>query len=93
MNRKQLQEQIRLRLGGTATQMAAELALNAVLQALRDGLREEGEVKLARFGTFRITQRRPRRLLLPHSGQELILPARKTVTFHQCPTLWDSPEN
>ena len=56
MNKKQLLEHIRLALGGTATQSAAELALQAVTRAIQDGLREDGEVKLARFGTFRMRQ-------------------------------------
>ncbi|MBR2144707.1 MAG: HU family DNA-binding protein, partial [Akkermansia sp.] len=61
-NRQELQELVRQQLGGTATPMAAQLALDAVLRAIADGLAEDGEVKLARFGTFRVKQRAPRRL-------------------------------
>ncbi|MBR5887047.1 MAG: HU family DNA-binding protein [Akkermansia sp.] len=81
MNRKELLELIRKSLGGTATQNAAELALNAVTRAIQDGLREDGEVKLARFGSFRLRKAAPRRLLLPGSNKELILPERRVLRF------------
>lgn len=85
MPRRQLLESIRRALGGTATQSAAELALNAVTQAIRDGMREDGEVKLAKFGTFKLKQVAARRLLLPHNGQSLTLPPRKVLRFIPSP--------
>lgn len=81
MNRDDLQELVRRRLGGTATPMAAQLTLDAVLQAIRQGLQRDGEVKLARFGTFRIKERAARRLLIPGSGESMTLPRRKVVHF------------
>lgn len=81
MNRNDLQELVRHQLGGTATPMAAQLALEAVLQAIRQGLARDGEVRLARFGTFRLKERAPRRLLLPGSRESMILPRRKVVHF------------
>ncbi|MBR5331261.1 MAG: HU family DNA-binding protein [Akkermansia sp.] len=82
-NRQTLQELVRQQLGGTATPMAAQLAVDAVLRSICDGLAQDGVVKLARFGTFKVEQRAPRRLLLPGSQQELVLPQRKTVTFRE----------
>ena len=81
MNRNDLQELVRQQLGGTATPMAAQLALDAVLQAIGQGLARDGEVRLAKFGTFRVSQRAPRRLLLPGSRQSLILPQRQVIQF------------
>lgn len=81
MNRQGLQELVRRQLGGTATPMAAQLALDAVLRAIGDGLRDDGEVKIAHFGTFRVQQRTARRLLLPGSRQEHILPPRRVIVF------------
>lgn len=81
MNRNDLQELVRQQLGGTATPMAAQLALDAVLQAIGQGLARDGEVKLAKFGTFKVSQRAPRRLLLPGSRQSLTLPQRKVILF------------
>ena len=82
-NRQALQELVRQQLGGTATPMAAQLAVDAVLRSICDGLAEDGEVRLAHYGTFKVVQRAPRRLLLPGSQQELLLPQRKTVTFRE----------
>ena len=81
MNRRELLELIREALGGTATHSAADLALSAVIRAIQDGLREDGEVKLARFGTFRLRNVAARRLLLPGSGRAMELPARKVLRF------------
>lgn len=81
MNRNDLQDLVRQQLGGTATPMAAQLALDAVLQAIGQGLARDGEVRLAKFGTFRVSQRAPRRLLLPGSRQSLTLPQRQVIQF------------
>ncbi len=81
INRKELLEHIRRALGGTATPSAAELALEAVTRAIQDGLREDGEVRLARFGSFRMRSVAARRLLLPGSGKEMQLPQRRVLRF------------
>lgn len=81
MNRNDLQELVRQQLGGTATPMAAQLALDAVLQAIGQGLARDGEVKLAKFGTFKVSRRAPRRLLLPGSRQSHTLPQRHVILF------------
>jgi DNA-binding protein HU-beta len=81
MNRQGFQELVRRQLGGTATPMAAQLALDAVLRAITDGLNQDEEVKIAHFGTFKVQQRAARRLLIPGSGKEHILPPRRVVTF------------
>ena len=81
MNRRQLLELIRQALGGTATQSAAELALDADTRAIQDGLREDGEVKLARFGSFRMRRVAARRLLLPGSATPMQLPEREVLRF------------
>lgn len=81
MNRQGLQELVRHQLGGTATPMAAQIALDAVLRSIAEGINQDGEVKLAHFGTFRVKKREPRRLLLPGSATECVLPLRKVVIF------------
>lgn len=84
---KRLVESVRLRLGGTATPMAARLALQAVARAIRDGLQEDSEVRLAHFGTFRIKSCRSRRLLLPGTDRELVLPERRQLRFTPSPSV------
>lgn len=81
MNRQSLLELIRQSLGGTATIQAAKLSLSAVLQAIQDGLKEDGYVRLARFGIFETKRRQPRRLLHPLTHQEQTLPHRYIPVF------------
>lgn len=85
MHRTELEQHIREALGGTATHYAAELALTAVIRAIRDGLKVDGEVKIAGFGTFRMVPREPRSLLLPGSGKTMQLPARTELRFQPSP--------
>ncbi len=81
MTNKELLEEIREALGGTATQRAAELALHAVTQAIKDGLTEDGEVKLAGFGSFRYKTVAARRLTIPRSGKSMELSQRRVLRF------------
>ena len=77
---------VRKALGGTATQRAAKLAIVAVTQSVAEGLMEDGEVRLANFGVFRIRERAARRLLLPGSGKPAILPERREICFTPAPS-------
>lgn len=82
MKTKDLLAEIQRALGGTATRGAAEMALSATLRAIRAGLLEEGEVKLAGFGSFRMKEVAPRRVLLPGgNARGLQLPRRKVLRF------------
>lgn len=81
MNRQGLQELVRQQLGGTATPMAAQLALEAVLRGIRQGLREDGEVKLVHFGTFKTRRKAARNIKLPQSERTIQLPEHITVSF------------
>ncbi len=81
MKQAQFMQLVRKALGGTATQSAAELAVDAVVRAIRDGLQEDGEVRLARFGTWRVRKCQARRLLNPRTGEAMQLPERSELRF------------
>ncbi len=85
MNRTGLTEMVRCALGGTATTMAASLSIEAVLRAMRDGLWEDGSVKLAGFGSFTLKQSPARRVLNPRTAAECIVPARRVLRFKASP--------
>lgn len=87
MNTPHLILSIQRELGGTATPAAAQLALDAVLHALRTALLEDGIVKISRFGTFRRKEVRSRRLRHPHTGEVIQLPARSVIRFIPSPFL------
>ncbi len=86
MNHLSITECVRRALGGTATPGAAELALAAVTSAITDALVEDGQLRLAGFGTFRLRERAPRRLLLPGSGTPALLPRRRVICFSASPS-------
>ena len=85
MNKQELKEEVRKALGGTATPMAAELALDAVLRSIQEGLSEDGEVKLSGFGCFSIQELRARRIHQPHKGELYEIPNRLKVQFKASP--------
>lgn len=81
MKNKDLLAEVQRALGGTATLGAAEMALGATLRAIRAGLLEDGEVKLAGFGSFRMKEVAPRRVQVPGEQRFLTLPQRRVVRF------------
>lgn len=74
-------------LGGSATPAAAQDAIQCVLAAIRSGLLADGEVKIARFGTFRLKTVGERSLLLPGTQRKIRLPQRRVMRFHASPCL------
>lgn len=86
MNSVQLNDLVREALGGTATSVAASLSIEAVLRSIQEGLREDGAVKLAGFGSFRVKETAARSLRLPSDGRICDLPARPVLRFKAAPT-------
>lgn len=72
---------VRKQLGGSASTLAAERAVDSVLAAIKAGLRRDKEVQLVGFGTFASLVRAARRGFNPHSRQPMRIPAARTVRF------------
>jgi len=68
-------------MGGIASKAAAERAIDAVLAAVKRGLRSDKEVQLVGFGTFVLAGRSARRGFNPHTRKPMKIPAMKTVRF------------
>ena len=64
----------------TSKQQATRL-LDAVLDGVRKGLREEGSVTITGFGTFEVKARKPRVGRNPHTGEPIQIAAGKRVGF------------
>ncbi len=60
---------------------AAERALNAVLEAISDTVRDGFKVQLPSFGSFERGERAARTGRNPQTGAEIKIPASKTVKF------------
>jgi nucleoid DNA-binding protein len=56
-----------------------------IVQMLFDGITEilveEGGIELRNFGVFKVKKRKPRKARNPRTGEAVMVPARRTVTF------------
>ncbi len=66
---------------GFESKAQAERALAAVLDGVKDGLKKDGSVQLIGFGTFQVKERGPRKGRNPKTGEEMKIPASKSVGF------------
>lgn len=81
MNKAELVEEVQKLLGDGASKAATERAIDAVLAAVKRGLRRDKEVSLVGFGTFAAVVRPARRGFNPHTKQPMKIPAMRTVRF------------
>lgn len=82
MNKAELIESIKNQLGESATRKSAEEALNAVLAAVKEGIKSADEkVQIIGFGTFSVKDRAEREGRNPKTGQKMTIPASKVVSF------------
>jgi len=66
---------------GLETKAAAERAINAVIDAIEEGLKKDASVQLIGFGTFQVKDRSARKGRNPKTGEEIKIKATKTVSF------------
>ena len=81
MNKTELVAEVQKQLGNGVTKVAAERAVEAVLAAMKRGLRRDKEVSLVGFGAFTTATRPARRGFNPHTREPMKIPAVKTVRF------------
>jgi DNA-binding protein HU-beta len=81
MNKAELVEEVRKHLGPAASRAAAERATDAVLEAVKRGLKKEKEVQLVGFGTFAVSERSARQGFNPHTRRPMKIPAIRSVRF------------
>lgn len=63
------------------TKAEAERAINAVLEAIKKGVKKDKSVQLIGFGTFAAVKRAARNGVNPRTGEPLKIKASKTVKF------------
>lgn len=81
MNKAELVDEVRKQMGEETSLAAAERAVDAVLTAIRRGLRRDKEVQLVGFGAFAVATRAARNGFNPHTKQPMKIRAIKTVRF------------
>jgi len=81
MNKAQLVEYVQKKLGDRIARTAAENSVDAVLAAIKQGLRVDKEVQLVGFGSFSISHRAARGGYNPYTKKPMKIKAMKTVRF------------
>ena len=81
MNKAELVDEIKREMGEGCSKVAAEHALNSVLNAIVNGLKATGTVQLIGFGTFTVAKRAARTGVNPRTKAKIRIPASKTVKF------------
>ncbi|AVM24300.1 HU family DNA-binding protein [Bacillus pumilus] len=64
--------------------------VEATLHAIESTLKEEGQVKIAGFGTFEVTTRAARKGRNPSTGEEIDIPETKAPKFKAAKALKDA---
>jgi DNA-binding protein HU-beta len=67
--------------GGEHSRKTAEQAVNGVLEAIREELKNGGKVAITNFGTFEVSARAERVGHNPRTGEELLIEACNVVKF------------
>jgi DNA-binding protein HU-beta len=87
MNKAELVDMIQ---GEFESKAKAEKAVNAVIDAVKDGIKKDGKVQLVGFGTFTVKKRKARTGRNPQTGEQIKIKASKTIGFKPGKTLKDT---
>ena len=74
---------------GELSKKDAEKAVNATLQAIAEGMKNDGKVQLVGFGTFEVRDRAARKGLNPATGESIDIAACKVPAFKAGKSLKD----
>ncbi len=81
MNKAELIVEIQKLLGKEATKACAERALNAVLDAIKAGVKKQKKLQLIGFGTFSVVERKARTGINPQTKEKIKIKASKAIKF------------
>ncbi len=68
----------------------AAAAVDATVNGIIKGIKKERRLALSGFGTFTVRKRKARTGRNPRTGEEIEIPASKTVGFKPAPALKDA---
>lgn len=71
------------------TKKDSELAVNKVVESLKETLQEGNKVQLIGFGTFKVVERKERKGMNIQTKKPITIPAKKAVRFVPGKTLKD----
>ncbi len=81
MNKSELIEEVQKALGKDTSKAAAERSVDAVLEAVKKGVKKDKSVQLVGFGTFSVAKRAARKGINPRTKEQIKIKASKTVKF------------
>jgi nucleoid DNA-binding protein len=81
MNKVELVEAVQKTLGKETSKAVAERSVNAVIDAIKVGVKKTKTVQLIGFGTFKVATRKARIGVNPKTGAKIKIKASKTVKF------------
>ena len=81
MNKSGLVEAVQEILGDDVSKAYAEKAVSAVLDAVIQGVKNDGDVQIIGFGTFSVVDRAARTGVNPKTKEKIQIPASKAVKF------------
>jgi len=63
------------------SQVDAKKVVQGTFDSIIDTLLEVGRIELRNFGVFEVKTRKPRKARNPRTGEEVMVPEKKVVTF------------
>lgn len=81
MNKAELVEEVQKNLGADTSKAGAERAVEAVIEAVKKGIKKDKSVALIGFGTFSVAKRAARMGVNPKTGEKIKIAASKSVKF------------
>lgn len=81
MNKAELVANVQKSLGEDTSKAAAERAVDAVIDAIKEGIKKDKSVQLIGFGTFSVTKRAARTGINPQTKEKINIKASSSVKF------------
>jgi nucleoid DNA-binding protein len=81
MNKAELVSAVQKALGKDVSRADADRSVQAVIEAVKQGLKKDHAVQLVGFGTFKVVTRKARKGINPSTKEPMKIKASKTVRF------------
>ena len=81
MNKSELVTVVQNSVGGDISKACAERAVEAVLDGIKSGIKNDQSVQLVGFGTFSVSHRAARMGVNPRTGEGIQIQASNAVKF------------
>ena len=85
MTKAELVQRVHRTMGDSVTKKTVEEIIDLGFDEVRKSVKKEKRFSYPGFGTFTVRLRKARRGLNPQTGQEIKIPASKTVGFKPAP--------